>query len=146
MLKINDLKELKKHFPYLPDEAIFFVENANERTACGKYTFGDDCYVMISEYETKTETKMEGHEKYIDAQYLIFGEEKMLVCDKKGLREETPYDPDKDYAFYYFDAAEEIIYKTGEAIVLFPNDAHSPDRAVRQPAVRKKAVIKIRAK
>ncbi len=146
MFKINDLKELKKHFEYLPDEAISFVENADENTACGKYTFGEDCYVMISEYETKLETKMEAHEKYIDAQYLIFGEEKMLVCDKRELQVEKEYDGENDYAFYFFDQAEEIVYQAGEAIVLFPNDAHSPDRAVGAPAVRKKAVMKIRVK
>ena len=146
MFKINDLKELKKHFDYLPNEAIAFVENADENTPCGRYEFGDDCYVNVSEYETKPETKMEGHEKYIDVQYLIFGEEKMLVCDKSALDVEKPYDEENDYAFFFYDKAEEIIYKKGEAIVLYPNDAHSPDRMVKDPVLRKKAVMKIRVK
>jgi YhcH/YjgK/YiaL family protein len=146
MFKITNLQDLKKHFDYLPDEAISFVENADEHTACGKYVFGEDCYVNVSECETKPETKMEGHEKYIDVQYLIFGEEKMLVCDKSALKVEKEYDAENDYAFFYFDSAEEILYKKGEAIVLYPNDAHSPDRMVTSPVVRKKAVMKIRVK
>lgn len=146
MLKINDLKELKKLFDYLPDEAIAFVENADENTACGRYEFGEDCYVNVSVCETKPETKMEGHEKYIDAQYLILGEEKMLVCDKSGLKVEKEYDEVNDYAFFFYDKADEVIYRKGEAIVLYPNDAHSPDRMVTVPTMRKKAVMKIRVK
>ena len=52
-------------------------------------------------------------------------------------------DAAKDAAFYSFEGADEVTYKAGECVVLYPVEAHLPCRAVSEPMPIKKAVIKL---
>lgn len=144
MIKITNLQDLKKYFR-VPDEALAFIEKATAETANGHYEFGPDCHINVMNANTAAElAPMEAHEIFVDAQCMICGEEKILYADKAKLPLATPYNAAKDVAFYDFETAGEVTYKTGECVVLFPAEAHLPCRAVKEPTTVKKAVIKLR--
>lgn len=144
MIKITRIDELKNYFK-IPEEAIELVKAANADTECKRYDFGDKCYVNVQDTETKSETLlMEAHELFVDVQYLVSGEEKIFYTAKEGLPIQSPYSARSDMALYDFDEnSNSVCYKAGEAIVLYPEEAHLPNRAVGEPMAIKKAVIKI---
>ena len=145
MKKLHSIKQVKDFFS-VPNEAVDFLENATEQTPNGRYDFGDDCYVNVMHAETKMPTDaslMEAHEKYIDVQVLINGEEKILYADKTGLPLAVDYDAQKEAAFYGFNEADAVIYHTGEAVILDTAEAHLPCCCVNEPQSVKKAVMKI---
>lgn len=143
MIKITKYADLKKYFA-IPDEAVSFMEAATAETANGRYDFGPDCHINVMNSATSADSGlMEAHDVFVDAQCLIAGEEKILYADKTTLPIATPYDADKEAAFYSFESADEVTYKAGECVVLYPVEAHLPCRAVSEPMPIKKAVIKL---
>ena len=143
MIRIHQLHDLPRYFT-IPREALDFVLNMSTETPDGRYDFGADCFVNVMHCDTKAESApMEAHEKFIDVQMVIAGEEKICVTEKAPLAVVTPYDEAKDVAFYAWESAEEVIYRSGEAIVLYPAEAHLPGRAVNEPMTIKKAVLKL---
>lgn len=146
MIKITDLQELKKYFPYVPDEAIAFVKGLTEETENGKYPFGENVFVNVMSVQTKTDetAPMEGHDKYVDFQYMVSGEEKIIYTPKKGLKVTDEYNEVKDRAFYAWETGESVVYKSGEGVVLYPEEAHLPGLVVTESKTVKKAVMKIK--
>ncbi len=147
MIKINSYKELPKYFD-VPAEALDFLATANADTECGKYLFNEDCFINVITCDTKEDATglMEAHVLFVDVQYLLDGEEKILYTPKEGLKLEKEYDDKKDRSFYSFDNADIVTYKTGEGVILYPAEAHLPGCAVDKSMTAKKAVIKIRYK
>ena len=145
MIKIYDLKDLTNHLP-IPQDALDFVLKMTADTPNGRYDFGADCYVNVMACDTSAVlAPMEAHEKFIDVQMVIAGEERIYVTDKAPLSVTEPYNAEKDIAFYAWEHAEAVNYRSGEAVVLFPAEAHLPCRAVGEPMSIKKAVLKLRA-
>ena len=155
MIKITSFDELRNYFE-ISDEVISFMKSLTKDTEAKRYPFGETCYVNVQDCTTRTESKiMEAHEKIVDIQCLVDGEEKIYYTDKEGLTVNKPYSEKADYALYDLpekadyalydlpEDAEEITYKSGEGIILFPNDAHTPNVAVGEPRNNKKAVIKL---
>ena len=144
MIKFTSFKELKNYF-HISDEVISFMESLTRDTESKRYEFGEGCYVNVQDCTTKTESKlMEAHERVVDIQCLVDGEEKIYYTDKDGLIENKPYSEKADYALYVLpENAKEVTYKSGEGIILFPCDAHTPNIAVSEPKNNKKAVIKL---
>ena len=104
---------------------------------------GDNIYYMLQEYETKTQSKVEAHKKYIDIQAILEGEEIIGVAPistQKTLIEERL---DKD-CYFYDCKTQPIVLNEGSFLVLFPNDLHEPGLAVDKPARCRKVVIKVR--
>ncbi len=112
----------------------------------GKYNIeGENVYANVQTYETKEDAKYEAHQKYIDIQYMIKGEEKIGVCALKNCNTCIEYDTDKDIEF--FDINDEDnwqLLKEGDFLVLFPNDAHKPSISLNNKLVVKKAVVKVK--
>ena len=144
MIKITNIEEIKKYFN-VPDEAVEFIKGATVDTENKRYEFSEKCFVNVQNVDTAVETPlMEAHEKFVDVQYLISGEEKIFYIAKEGLTVQTPYSEKGDMAFYDFDErSESVCYKSGEAVILYPEEAHLPNRAVGEPMPIKKAVIKV---
>jgi len=114
----------------------------------GKTIVNEDFYYSIQEYETKLiETaKLEAHEKYVDIQYIIEGSEAIDIRDISKLELETPYNPEKDVAFYKTsDTMQRIELTTGSYAVFLPETAHKPGIAINNnPTKIKKCVGKVR--
>jgi YhcH/YjgK/YiaL family protein len=105
----------------------------------------DDIFALVSEYETKApdDSKWEAHQKYIDIQLLISGEEKVGVASPKGMVVNQPYSAEKDIEFYD-GKGDYVILRPGNFAVLFPSDAHLPGVAVNDSVKVRKVVIKVR--
>ena len=144
MIKIRNIDELNNYFN-VPRAALDFVKSIDKNTEAKRYDFSDTCYVNVQEVETKLETPlMEAHEQFVDVQYLVEGKERIFYTAKEGLSIQKPYSEKGDAALYDFDEkSESISYETGEAIVLYPPEAHLPNRAADEPMKIKKAIIKI---
>ena len=144
MIKITDFKQLNDYFN-VPGEALEFLCSVDMETECKRYDFSDDCYINVQSVQTKPETPlMEAHVKFVDIQCLINGEEKIYFTEKDGLPILKEYNEGGDAALYGFsDKSSEVTYRSGEAIVLYPNEAHLPNRTVTEPMQIKKAILKI---
>ncbi|MBO5945468.1 MAG: YhcH/YjgK/YiaL family protein [Clostridia bacterium] len=144
MIKITDFNKLNDYFN-VPGEALEFLCSINMDTECKRYDFSDDCYINVQSVQTKPETPlMEAHVKFVDIQCLINGEEKIYYTEKEGLPIIKEYNEDGDAALYSFnEKSDAVTYKSGEAIILYPCEAHLPNRTVNEPVQIKKAILKI---
>ena len=109
---------------------------------------GRDVYVMVQSYDTEAEPSpiLEAHRKYIDIQYCIAGAEYIAVAPLDETTIKTPYDAEKDVAFYYAQKMMTLSAMTpGRFVLLFPTDEHFAKMAAEAPCRIKKAVVKLRA-
>lgn len=106
----------------------FLAENDLKTLPLGKTTLSEEVKVNVQEYTSKDpgEQRMEGHQKFIDLQYVISGREIMGIVPREQAKEIVPYDEKKDNAAFQ---AEDIAYHvaTPERFFLFfPSDIHFP--------------------
>jgi YhcH/YjgK/YiaL family protein len=89
--------------------------------------------------------KIEGHEKYMDIQIVLAGEEGIGYVSKreKGLTVSVPYDPVKDRANYTGQLDGIINLQGGFFALVFPDDLHQPCIKVNDETIEK-AVLKVR--
>ena len=131
-------------------EAFAFIDRAvAEGLPAGKYALdGDALYASVQEYTSKeaANAKFEGHQCYIDIQYIISGTEVMQFADITKLAETIPYDPMKDCGFYEDPnaAAGSAVFGTGDFAIFFPQDIHKPGLCSGTPSPVKKIVVKVK--
>ncbi|MFL0268636.1 YhcH/YjgK/YiaL family protein [Candidatus Clostridium radicumherbarum] len=112
----------------------------------GKYEIdGDHVYALVQEYETKEldNVKYEAHQKYIDIQYMVYGQEMVGYCNIDNLTTSTPYNRESDYILLDGDG-EMLLLRSKEFFVFFPEDAHLPGIKAAEKLKVKKVVIKVR--
>ncbi len=130
------------------NERIAFVKNQPlESLPTGKYVIDDDSYYMVQEYMSKDEEncKLEAHKKYVDVQMIVSGKEIIKTCALDGLKEKTPYNDEKDVAFYFSNAnLKENHLMDGDYMILYPEDAHMPGMKDDISSTVRKVVIKVR--
>ena len=116
--------------------------------AIGRYEVeGDALFYFIQEYDTGAveDGRLELHQKYVDIQFVVSGTECMGYAPLDGLKEQTPYDGQKDVAFFETDPAmTRLTLKQGMFAIFWPNEAHMPGRTAQKPERIKKIVVKIR--
>jgi biofilm protein TabA len=131
------------------DKAFEFMKTQDlENLAPGKYPIdGEEVFASITEIVDKPfdQTKWESHQKYIDLQYVIIGQEQMGRASIVGAKVINPYNPAKDVANYEIENAKIHLATAKEFFLFFPSDAHRPNIKVNEEKV-KKLVIKIRVK
>ena len=130
------------------EKAFAFVEAFKKQPLpVGKYEIdGENCFAVVQEYQTKTEGMMEAHNKYIDLQYIVFGEETMLAADRSELPVIKPYDAGIEAEFLGDgDRSVTFTLHADEFAVFFPHDAHKPGLAPDVPKTVGKIVVKIKA-
>lgn len=144
LVKKNNKEKLSKKV----DAAIELVKQQDIITLpIGRYDLTGGSYFVIQEYITKKEQhcKLESHKKYIDVQWVLKGKEKIKTFSVDKLDPETPYDFEKDVAFWKpVDDMMEIQLCDGSYVVLYPNDAHMPCIMVGGQDTVKKIVIKVK--
>jgi YhcH/YjgK/YiaL family protein len=112
----------------------------------GKYPIdGNDAFVLVNDYLTKSDGQLEGHHEYIDIQYVISGSEKIGYAPLNGQKESIPYNAEKDIAFYLGDKSD-VTIETGMFAVFFPGDLHLPGLKTDKSAPVKKIVVKLKVK
>jgi YhcH/YjgK/YiaL family protein len=127
-LKSNNLKELK----------------------VGKYEIaGEDVFANVQEYitEGEAEKNWEAHEKYIDIQLIIEGQEIMGYAPIDNLEIMEDFRPEKDLIFYKETAkGSNIKFSEGDYAIFFPEDGHKPGCALGKASKVKKIVVKVACK
>ena len=124
-------------------------EESVRNAAPGKYEVdGDSLFYVVDEYETGPveEGRLEIHRKYLDIQYIVSGSECIGTAPLEGLTEETPYDGEKDLAFYQYEPTmSKLVLKQGMFAIFWPNEPHMPGRRIGNTSGKvKKIVVKIR--
>ena len=134
----NISEKLKMGFEWLKSNNLDAIDT-------GKHIIGNDgMYVNVESYNTKTDANYEAHRKYIDIQYMINGVEYIGVTDIGECRVVEEYDNDRDIEFLVKNGGDEYqVLKTGDFIVLFPNDAHKPSISPSKQTNVRKAVVKV---
>ena len=104
---------------------------------------GNDIFVNINTYETKSAPKVEFHKKYIDVQIVLSGLEQIGWVPTKQVDIDTPYDAIKDIAFGSC-ATDKLTAKPGLFFIFFPEDAHQPGMTLQTTQTVKKVVFKVK--
>ena len=116
--------------------------------ADGRYEVdGKDLFYLVSSYTSKPfdECKFETHEKYIDVQALLAGQESMGYAPVADLTLQTPYDSSKDIALYGNPGNyTKIAFTAGMFCVFYPHDGHMPGGRLNGPSNVHKVIIKVR--
>ena len=143
---IKDRRLYEIAHPLFSQAFDFIQKYLEEPKPVGKYEIlGDALFAMVQEYDSKTEAKMEVHDKYIDLQFIVFGEEKMLWAPREELAVITPFPDGKDTEILEEGSRPAtLILRAGEFAIFYPTDAHKPGLAVDAPAPVKKIVLKIK--
>jgi YhcH/YjgK/YiaL family protein len=132
------------------EKAFAFIKKAlAENLPVGKYELdGKNLFASVQEYNTKEEqlARFEGHEKYIDIQYIVSGAEYVEVTDIAKAQSITPYNEEKDVEFYQ--ATQKIwqgVWTANEYGIFFPHDIHRPGMRVDGVSTPvKKILVKIK--
>jgi YhcH/YjgK/YiaL family protein len=117
-------------------------------TAPGRYLLdGEDLFALVDAYDTgpATDKRFESHLRYIDIQFLASGRERILHAPADSLHVETPYDDEKDVAFYLDPpASSSFLLLPGDFAVFFPTDGHKPGCMAGGRDPVRKVVVKVR--
>ncbi len=118
--------------------------------ADGRYEIdGSNLFCLVQTYTTRTadQCKLETHERYIDLQWMVRGEEAIGHCHPEGLEIQQPYDAELDRTFYHpREGMSEIRLQAGMFAIFFPHDAHQPCLQADGPGEVRKIVFKIRVR
>ncbi len=141
---VDYIGHYEKYAKVIPNfqEGMQFALSLQDKPA-GRYEQGD-IYAMIQEGVTEAiaEGDFERHEKYIDVQIMLEGEEIMEWEDRDNLKESIPYTEDKDAGFCK-GIGQRIHIRKGMFYLMFPHDAHKPCKHVDVPTRYKKIVLKL---
>lgn len=114
----------------------------------GRYEIdGDLMYANVDIVSTKSyeETKIEGHNNYIDVQYIVDGTEHMGVLHHNPKYPPVESYPERD-AYYYDPALQDecmLHMKAGDFAVFYPSDLHRTLIAPEEPQTIRKVIVKV---
>ncbi len=126
-------------------KAIEYLKNTNfNNLPDGKINIDNEIWANLQTYYTKEDALFEAHRKYIDIQFMLAGQEKISVCDYKNCTTEIAYDEDKDIEFLTANSWDDIEMKTGDFLILYPENAHKPSISINNEVHHvRKLVIKV---
>ena len=147
----DNIKNCKMYYGVNPkfQKAFAFIQKAvEEKFEVGKYEIdGKEIYASVQNYDSKLKenSKFEGHNNYIDIQYIIEGCEMMGVLGASKAVAKGEYNPEKDVTFYKEnEIASYCVAEQGEFCIFYPHDIHCPGMALNNvPSNVKKIVVKV---
>ena len=106
---------------------------------------GDRLFALVQTYDTTPADKKtyEAHQRYIDLQYVVAGQEIIYHMPLAHLQEATPYLTEKDVARYQGQDEQALVMRPGDFSLLFPHDGHKPNCEYRGKETVRKVVLKI---
>lgn len=127
--------------------AFAFLKRADlADLAEGWYELDYGVRASVQRYTTfpAAELDFETHIDYFDVQYMVSGQEIIGLVNADGLMTKIPYDKANDIQFYQEPAFSGAVFmRTGDYIVLAPEDAHKPRCAAGAPMAVNKIVVKV---
>lgn len=140
MERYDDVKSIS-------EEAYNFLQKLQSLSwKDGKHELGNGVYVNIESYVTqeRNSRQFENHNKYIDIQIMLDGEEIIEVCPVENMVASIPYDVERDVTFFTNNKiGTQHFLKKGEYLIIYPGQAHMPCVNVKEATWVRKAVIKI---
>ncbi len=128
------------------DEALrLMAEGTVEGRKPGRHDIrGEELFLLIQEYETRSGGRLEVHDRYIDVQLMMEGVEDLAHADRAACQADGLFDTASDIGFLH-GSGDRFTLRSGEFAVFFPEDAHAPGIAHGAASGRvRKAVFKIR--
>ncbi len=129
--------------------AFEYLANFVPSTPDGRYAIdADQVFALVQSYETKTANirVFEAHQRYIDLQYIVSGEELVYWAPASDMSAQAEVDTAKDLLLFKGDKLPPISSNklgNGTFGIYFPEDAHMPGCQIAHPGAVKKVVIKI---
>lgn len=144
---VKDYSGINKNFT----KAFEFLKSQNlKELAIGKYEIeGEEIFALVQEYTTQSfnDKRWESHEKYIDIQMIIEGEEIMGYVPIDYLEISEDLRPEQDLIFYNETARGAYIkFYSEDYAIFFPEDGHKPGCTLDECSNVKKIVIKVACK
>lgn len=112
----------------------------------GHYEVSEDISYNIEEYETRDKElcQYESHQKHVDIQRMLEGEEMIYVIPSERLEIKEKLSEERDVIFYKDgDDGEVKLLKKGDLLILYPGDAHKAGVYAGGERRVKKAVFKV---
>lgn len=123
----------------------FLAEHDLEALPIGNHVILEGkCWVTVSEYIPKEVEKgnIESHLRFVDLQYVLWGNEKMGLASDAEVRQE--YNSQRDVAFYNSSRIKYYPADAGSFFLFFPSDIHQPSVRGKGELVKsRKIVLKI---
>lgn len=143
---LANIKDCGRYYSVHPlfEKAFNFFKENYSTIEDGKYEIeGTSLYVMFSTGELRSidKCRMETHDRYIDIQVVIKGEETYGITERANLTDSQGYNDVKDVEFYSVEVKNKVTLTDGDFLILFPEDGHMP--LIGEGAI-KKAVIKVK--
>lgn len=143
----KDYSSVNKNFI----KAFEFLKNNDlKKLDVGKYEIqGEEIFALVQEYITQNEEDKdwESHEKYIDIQLIVEGQEIMGYVPIEALEVKEDLRLENDLIFYNETLKGSNIKCTnGDYAIFFPEDAHKPGCALGECSKVKKVLIKLACK
>jgi biofilm protein TabA len=145
---INQIEKQQSMTPFM-HQAVEFLRQPNiEMLPDGAVEIdGRRVFAIIQRYETilTGEPKFEYHQKYIDIQFIVSGEEIIGWVPRDRMKITESYDDERDICFGVAASREmSIIHlQAGQLAVLYPEDGHAPKLAAGAPSAVMKIVVKV---
>lgn len=147
---VDDISKIERYeriYPLLGKAVPFMKKAWKESLEPGIYEIeGNQIYAVIQQYETQPADCLvwEYHEKYLDIQLVLDGEEEICWTPRKELIDQSAYDEENDCVTADgCHSCSRIIMKASQFAVFEPDDAHKPKCMYRGPGTVKKMVAKI---
>ena len=113
----------------------------------GKYNLLDDgTYATITDYQTKDQdtAKYEAHQKYVDIQFVVSGDEYIEILPLDMLEEKPDYDSTADIKFFESTKNGEMRYADNTCFfIFFPENVHKPCLQTDSVKTVRKLVVKV---
>jgi YhcH/YjgK/YiaL family protein len=105
---------------------------------------GGNLYVLVQEYTSKAPEQgvWEAHRHYIDIQYMVSGMENMGFASIHSLSSGV-YIPERDFQPLSGEGNIVTVFP-GSFVIFFPQDGHKPGLFVKEPALVRKVVFKVK--
>lgn len=146
---LQNLPQQVAMFPAMKKALEFLAQADAAALEVGRVEIdGQAVYALVQAYDTlpaAAEVKAEGHQQYIDIQYIVSGEEGMGWLHTREVKAPGAYNPDKDVWNVVLPAAEMSLVRVaaGQAAIFYPEDTHAPKLSVNGPTAVKKIVVKV---
>lgn len=123
------------------------TDPAVRNAPAGRHEIRHDLYYVVAEYTTKPAEQgmMEIHQKFLDIQYILNGQEYIYYSPLSCLSPTQPYDAKSDAALFAARTSDTRLLLSADWFAIFwPNEPHAPGAAVIEPRPIRKIVVKVR--
>jgi len=149
---ISTLSTCKRYYAFGEGfkKAFEFLKNNDIRNMeLGRHDIdGNKVYILVQEYVSKTidHCGLEAHSKYADVHYVAEGFEYLGYTSlERAGKPITAYDPKADAVFFEKEC-QYILLQKGDIAIVFPEDAHMPQKRALVLTPVRKACIKVLVK